>query len=67
MIKHLYAKNQRLDLNKFPLGDSLLMTKSAWNDVSTETITNCFIKSDFDKNLQIANQTENDDGTILWD
>ena len=67
MIKHLYTKNQRLDLNKFPLGDALLMAKSAWNDVSSETITNCFIKSGFDKNLQLANETENDDGTILWD
>ena len=45
---------------------ALLMAKIAWDDVSAQTITNCFIKCGFNKNIQITNEVQNNDGNELW-
>ena len=43
------------------------MAKISWDDVSAQTITNCFIKCGFNKNIQITNEVQNDDENELWE
>jgi hypothetical protein len=54
MVKKLLAINDsgnEIDSKSISLFESIFLMHSAWNEVKTSTVINCFIKCGFDKNV----------------